>query len=71
MQRLPSGSDREKKTLKKLEKVAFCHFFDTLWRRLHPRLHRLSSKSPLRFLRIFISLLRFLRGRPRIASQIP
>ena len=30
MQRLPSGSDRERKTLKKLEKVAFRHFFDTL-----------------------------------------
>ena len=46
MQRLPPGSGRERQTLRKLEKVAFCHFFDTLWRRLHPRLHRLPSKSP-------------------------
>ena len=46
MQRLPPGSGRERQTLRKLEKVAFCHFFDTLWRRLHPRLHRLPSKNP-------------------------
>lgn len=71
MQRLPPGSGRERQTLRKLEKVAFCHFFDTLWRRLHPRLHRLPSKSPLRFLRIFISLLRFAHGWPRIVSRIP